>query len=39
VEVLRAKERVINHTDYPRFFVESEAFARGSGANPDGAYA
>jgi outer membrane protein TolC len=39
VEELRAKERVINHTDYPRFFVESEAFARGSGANPDGAYA
>jgi outer membrane protein TolC len=39
VEELRARERVINHTDYPRFFVESEAFARGSGANPDGAYA
>ncbi len=39
VEELRAKESVINHTDYPRFFVESEAFVRGSGANPDGAYA
>jgi len=36
VEELRAKERVINHTDYPRFLVESEAFGRGSGANPDG---
>jgi outer membrane protein TolC len=36
VEELRAKERVINHTDYPHFFVESEAFGRGSGANPDG---
>jgi outer membrane protein TolC len=36
VEELRAKERVISHTDYPRLFVESEAFARGSGANPDG---
>jgi outer membrane protein TolC len=36
VEELRAKERVINHTDYPRFFVQSEAFARGSGVNPDG---
>jgi len=36
VDELRAKERVINHTDYPRFFLESEAFARGSGANPDG---
>ena len=39
VEELRARERVVNHSDYPRFFVESEAFARGSGANPDGAYA
>jgi outer membrane protein len=39
VEEVRAKERVIDHTDYPRLFVESEAFARGSGANPDGAYA
>jgi len=39
VEELRAKERLLNHTDYPRFFVESEAFARGSGVNPDGAYA
>ena len=39
VEELRAKARVINHTDYPRIFVESEAFARGSGANPDGAHA
>jgi outer membrane protein len=36
VDEWRAKERVINHTDYPRLFVESEAFARGSGANPDG---
>ena len=39
VEELRARERVIDHTDYPRFFVQAEAFARGSGANPDGAYA
>jgi outer membrane protein len=39
VEEVQAQERVISHTDYPRFFVESEAFARGSGANPDGAYA
>jgi outer membrane protein len=39
VEELRAKERVINHTDYPHLFVESEVFARGSGANPDGAFA
>jgi len=35
VEQLRAKERVIDHTDYPHFYVQSEAFARGSGANPD----
>ena len=39
VEELRARERVIDHTDYPRFFVQAEAFARGSGANPDGAFA
>jgi outer membrane protein len=39
VEEFRAKERVLNHTDYPRLFVESEVFARGSGVNPDGAYA
>ena len=36
VDELRAKESVINHADYPRLFVESGAFARGSGANPDG---
>jgi outer membrane protein TolC len=39
VEEMRAKERLIDHSDYPRFFVESEAFARGSGVNPDGAAA
>jgi outer membrane protein TolC len=39
VEEFRAKQRVLNHTDYPRLFVESEVFARGSGANPDAAYA
>jgi len=36
VEELRAKERIINRTDYPHLFVESEVFVRGSGANPDG---
>jgi outer membrane protein TolC len=36
VEEFRAKQRVLNHTDYPRLFVESEVFARGSGVNPDG---
>jgi len=39
VEEVQAHERVISRTDYPRFFVESEAFVRSSGANPDGAYA
>ena len=33
---LQARERVLNRTDYPRVFLESEAFARGSGANPTG---
>jgi len=36
VEELRAKERVINHSDYPHLFLESEVFGRGSGVNPDG---
>jgi outer membrane protein TolC len=36
VEQVRAQERVLNRTDYPRLFLQSEAFARGSGANPDG---
>lgn len=36
VDESRAEESVINHTDYPRLFLQSEAFARGSGANPDG---
>jgi len=39
VDEVRAKERVLNRTDYPRLFLESEAFARGSGVNPDGAFA
>jgi outer membrane protein TolC len=39
VDELRAREKVLNHTDYPRLFVESEAFARGSGVNPDGQFA
>jgi outer membrane protein TolC len=36
VEEVRAQERVLGRTDYPRLFLQSEAFARGSGANPDG---
>ncbi len=35
VDELRAQERVLNRTDYPRLILQSEAFARGSGANPD----
>jgi len=36
VEVLRAQQHVLERTDYPRVFLASEVFARGSGANPDG---
>jgi len=32
---VRAQERVLSRTDYPRIILQSEAFARGSGANPD----
>jgi outer membrane protein TolC len=39
VEELRAREKVLNHTDYPRLYFESEAFARGSGVNPDNQFA
>jgi outer membrane protein TolC len=39
VDELRAQERVLNRTDYPRLILQSEAFARGSGANPDAAAA
>jgi outer membrane protein TolC len=35
VDQLRAQEQVLSRTDYPRLILQSEAFARGSGANPD----
>jgi outer membrane protein TolC len=36
VEQFRARQHVLERTDYPRVFVASEVFARGSGVNPDG---
>jgi outer membrane protein TolC len=39
VDELRAREKVLNHSDYPRLYLESEASARGSGVNPDGQFA
>jgi outer membrane protein TolC len=36
VEQLRAQQHVLERTDYPRLFLASEVFARGSGANPNG---
>ena len=36
VKQMRAQQHVLERTDYPRVFLASEVFARGSGANPDG---
>ena len=36
VEEIRAQQHVLDRADYPRLFLDSEVFARGSGANPDG---
>lgn len=38
VEQLRAAENVLARTDYPRVYLQSSVFARGSGANPDGTF-
>jgi outer membrane protein TolC len=38
VEQARAQEDVLAKTDYPRVFVQSSVFARGSGANPSGIF-
>jgi len=35
VEELKAQQHVLERSDYPRLFLSSEVFARGSGANPD----
>jgi outer membrane protein len=39
IQELRATQHVLDRTDYPRIFLESEVFGRGSGANPDSANA
>jgi outer membrane protein len=36
VDVAKAQEDVLARTDYPRIYLQSSVFARGSGANPNG---
>jgi outer membrane protein len=38
VELARARETVLTRTDWPRVYLQSSVFARGSGANPDGQF-
>jgi outer membrane protein len=38
VDLARAREGVLARTDLPRLYLQSSVFARGSGANPDGAF-
>ena len=38
VDVARTQEDVLAHTNRPRLYLQSSVFARGSGANPDGAF-
>jgi outer membrane protein TolC len=38
IDVARANEAVLARTDYPRIFLQSSVFARGSGANPNGTF-
>lgn len=38
VDQLRAAEDVLARTDYPRVYLQSSVFARGSGAHPDGTF-
>ena len=38
VDVARSQEDVLGHTDWPRVYVQSSVFARGTGANPDGQF-
>jgi outer membrane protein TolC len=38
VDQLRAAEAVLARTDYPRVYLQSSVFARGSGAHPDGTF-
>ncbi len=36
VDAVKAQEEVLAHTDYPRVYLQSSVFARGSGASPGG---
>lgn len=36
VDAVKAQEDVLGRTDYPRMYLQSSVFARGSGASPDG---
>jgi outer membrane protein TolC len=36
VDQARAQEDILSRTDYPRFYLQSSVFARGSGANANG---
>lgn len=36
VDLARARETVLAKTDYPRVYLQSSVFGRGSGGNPDG---
>jgi outer membrane protein len=38
VDVARASEAIIARTDYPRLYLQSSVFARGSGASPSGVF-
>jgi outer membrane protein len=38
IDVARAQEDVLAHTNRPRLYVQSSVFARGSGANADGLF-
>jgi len=38
VELARARETVLAKTDYPRIYLQSSVFGRGSGGNPDGTF-
>jgi outer membrane protein TolC len=38
IDAARAQQDVLARTDFPRVYVQSSVFARGSGANPTGAF-
>ncbi len=39
VQELRAQEQVLNRTDYPRLYLQSSVYGRGSGVGPEGSFA